>query len=448
MIYNRFGINTTIRVCLITLSSLLLLWTFKQEHLYVARFTILLFILAQNFALIHYVNKSNRQLSNFLSRLKHSDTISSIKKENTAFGNLETIYHDVSKLISSAKIEKESEHHFLLKTIEHVDIGLLAYNHEGKFIFANNKAKFYLQKDNLCNLHQIKNTNSDLYQLLLKSDTDTSQLFQYLIDGRLIKLTIKRSEIKIREEKISIVSLHDIRSELESGELDAWQKLIRVLTHEIMNSISPIKTLTNTLIKYFEKEGKQVDSKTIDNETITDILLGLHAIDKRNKGLLNFVQLYKNLTRIPKPVLEKVRVKELFTSIDTLMKNTFRNRNINFIIDMDTLQNPEIIADEKLISQVIINLISNSINALESIHNGIIELKHNTHNRRNRIQLIDNGTGIPDDVIDKIFIPFYTTNINGSGIGLSLSRQIMKLHNGSLFVDSIPNEKTVFTLEF
>jgi len=403
----------------------------------------------QTIALIKYVNKSNQQVSNFLTQLKYSDSLSPIsKKQNTAFGNLEAIHKEISNLISKAKIEKESEHHFLLKTIEHVDIGLLAHNQDGKIIFINHKAQYYLQNPRLSNLHQINHSNSQLYQVIQKIDINSFQLFQFLIDGRLIKLSIKRSAIKIREEEISILSLQDIRSELESGELDAWQKLIRVLTHEIMNSISPIKTLTNTLIKYFEKDGKHIAPQAIDEECISDTLMGLHAIDKRNKGLLNFVQLYKNLTRIPEPILARLSIKDLFTNINSLMSATLTNKHIRFISNTSHLKEESIIADEKLISQVIINLINNSINALSQTKEATIELQFETHINRSRILISDNGCGINEDIIDKIFIPFYTTNSNGSGIGLSLSRQIMKLHNGSLSVESIPNKNTVFMLEF
>ncbi|MCK4746220.1 MAG: sensor histidine kinase, partial [Bacteroidales bacterium] len=226
-------------------------------------------------------------------------------------------------------------------------------------------------------------------------------------------------------------------------------KLIRVLTHEIMNSITPIASLSSTLEIMLKgiTDGGNV-KEDLDLDTILEILKALQTINKRSTGLLHFVNTYRNLTRIPKPNFKIFPVKDLFKNIYLLMKDEISSHKIKFVNQIEP-EDIEVSADEQLIEQVIINLIRNSIHALENHKNPVIELKA-FFNKRGRVtmQVADNGTGILPGVLDKIFIPFFTTKQSGSGIGLSLSRQILRLHNGTITANSRPEEETVFTLTF
>jgi two-component system, NtrC family, nitrogen regulation sensor histidine kinase NtrY len=230
--------------------------------------------------------------------------------------------------------------------------------------------------------------------------------------------------------------------------LDSWQKLIRVMTHEIMNSIAPITSLSNTLTKIFVKEGNPLPVSQITEKHIENIVQGLDVIEQTGKGLIHFVEDYRKLTKIPKPVFKPINITNWLSAIEVLMKNRFEEEQIKFrIITKESIC--ELIGDEKLLSQVLINLLNNAVEALKTVQTKKITVTVTEGvQERLKISITDNGIGIDPNELEKVFIPFYTTRENGSGIGLSLSRQIMRLHRGSISAFSIPGEKTTFVLSF
>ncbi len=256
------------------------------------------------------------------------------------------------------------------------------------------------------------------------------------------KLSVKCAIFKLREKSIRLISFHDIRNELANEELEAWQKMIKVLRHEIMNSVTPIKSLTSTLIRKISTSGRTKSKSELSDEAIQNIHTGLLAIEKRNQGMLNFVESYQNLTKIKTPVFVQVNVSDLFGNITTLLVGEVKKQHIQLVTKvrpMDIL----IKADERLITQTLMNLIKNSIEALTDSTDGTIYLDALQENDDPVIiKITDNGPGIPLDIIDQIFIPFFTTKENGSGIGLSLSRQIMWLHHGHISANSPEGERS------
>jgi len=272
------------------------------------------------------------------------------------------------------------------------------------------------------------------------------KMIKAVSDNEILKLSVRKTVFKIQDNTVNLVSAQNIRTELEEEEIEVWKKLISVLTHEIMNSVTPIKSLTGTVIKMYEKSSvSEVNNKS---ENTDDILLALNTIQKRSNGLLSFVETYRNLTKIPKPVFCEIELKSFLHEITILMDSELQSSNIVISTEVNP-ENLKLIADEKLLTQVIINLIKNSIEAINNTANGKIQIKAFLSLPSDIIiQVIDNGTGISADRIDKVFIPFFTTKEKGSGIGLSLSRQIMKLHGGIISVHSRSGEETVFSLRF
>jgi len=241
--------------------------------------------------------------------------------------------------------------------------------------------------------------------------------------------------------------MQNIQSELEEKEMISWQNLIRVLTHEIMNSITPIASLASTATGLLgdDKECKVPQDM---NEAIVDVRHAVKTIEKRSKGLITFIDNYRKLTRIPKPDFKIVQVQGLFERVESLMKEQFEHHSIKFNSEVDP-ESLTITADPALIEQVLINLCKNSVEAVSGISRPKIKLKAGTDGLGNPVvKVIDNGKGIAEDVAERIFIPFFTTKPEGSGIGLSLSRQIIRLHKGTIGVASTPNERTIFKLRF
>ncbi|MBN1111797.1 MAG: GHKL domain-containing protein, partial [Bacteroidales bacterium] len=265
----------------------------------------------------------------------------------------------------------------------------------------------------------------------------------------LLQLVISGTEFKINDRVIILATIKNIQNELEEQEAESWQKIISVLTHEIMNSITPITSLSSTvsgMLKLTTSNGD--DSPVFDQETSEEIYMAVKTIHKRSSGLLDFVNTYRNLTRIPKPNFKIVRVGEVLSDLMPLFEHESKNSNIkiNYSIEPDDLK---FSIDTNQIEQVLINLINNAVNALSDNDNGVIQI-NSFLNKRGRVtvQVSDNGKGILPDVLDKIFIPFFTTKKQGSGIGLSLSRQIMRMHGGAINVHSELNVGTTFTLTF
>jgi signal transduction histidine kinase len=268
------------------------------------------------------------------------------------------------------------------------------------------------------------------------------------IDNLLQSILVKATELKFESNVIKLVSFQDITNELDKKELDSWQKLIRVLTHEIMNSISPITSLTGVISGYFKKKDNEntIPLELIDHQIVSKTLSGLNTIEETGKGLLDFVDKYRSLTSLPKPDLRKFTIDSLFRKCKLLMES-----NISDYIKITASVFPEdiaITADYAQIEQILINLIKNAAEALSGVGDGTIHLKAFFVDDAVLIQVKDNGIGISGDIIEDIFVPFYTTKENGSGIGLSLSKQIMQNHDGTISVNSAPDKGSEFTLKF
>jgi signal transduction histidine kinase len=243
-----------------------------------------------------------------------------------------------------------------------------------------------------------------------------------------------------------VISIHDIRHELDAKELESWQKLIRVLTHEIMNSITPITSLSETLLKYYIPGGYTAGG-TVDEKTIANTVKGLKVINERGVGLIRFVESYRKLTRLSKPVLKPVALKGLIEHLLVLLENEPDFHRIHFLVEIDPVD-ASIDVDEAQMSQVFINLIKNAMQAVEGVDSPKIVISANyTESGLFEVNIVDNGPGISPEVMEQIFVPFFTTKESGSGIGLSLSRQIMKNHGGSIEATSSPGH-TRFVLKF
>ncbi|MBT3934511.1 MAG: ATP-binding protein, partial [Bacteroidetes bacterium] len=341
-----------------------------------------------------------------------------------------------------------SQHNFLKTLVEHLGVGLISFDEKGEVDIFNKAAQNILNMPYLPNISLLDRIDSSLSGIVRNIQNSETRLVKIQQQNELKQLSIRATEMKMENNLVKLVSIQDIKSELDAQELGAWQKLIRVLTHEIMNSISPITSLSSTISQMLETEKQQTKNKVINPEVVDDVLTGLKTISKRSKGLISFVDTYRNLTRIPTPVIEVLPVNQLLDNVHRLMKKELAEQKIKCMCTV----NPESLqlkADEKLLEQVIINLVKNSIQALDSIADGVVDIRAFMHKSgQTLIQVRDNGIGMNADIIDEIYTPFFTTREKGSGIGLSISRQIMQLHGGSISVISAPGEGTVFTLSF
>ncbi len=309
-------------------------------------------------------------------------------------------------------------------------------------ILYNKAAQDILQIPYMQNINELGKKHLELYDMIHDIKPGEKKLAELDRGFQQLQLTVSKVYFKIKGAGITLVSLQNIGSELSEKEADAWQKLIKVLTHEIMNSITPIVSISSSSIDLLENH------KNINQEVLKDVKTGLKTIENRSNGLLSFVDVYRSLSRVPQPKIQAITAKQLLENIENLMRKTFSESRINFEI---LIKEPglSLKIDPELIEQVLINLVLNAIDAVKDKEDADIRLIADVNEQDQPIILVsDNGTGLDPEIADKIFVPFFTTKKNGTGIGLSLSQQIMKLHSGSISVKTKPGQGTVFILTF
>ena len=439
--YRRITLTTLINILIIVLSAGSA--GFLSAYYGDARF--LLFLLpvpAAAISIIHNFNQSNRQIAFFFEAIRNEDSSlkfpTSIKQKS-----LRHLYQSLNSLnesINEIKLHNEYLEKYYQTFIQHAATGLMAVNQANEVEIMNDKAFEYAGIPSFTPLHLIPMRNPELFNVLASIEPGETLTFKRFTSDAQINLLIRSKEIRYGGKASKLISLQDIRNELDEKELDSWQKLIRVLTHEIMNSIAPIVSLTGTLRKFFVEDGSPVDPAKVDEETIENVIQGLDTIEERGNGLVNFVNSYRKLTRIPKPEFVPFNMQEWLYHIKLLLQEQLQQRGINLELKIEP-KVKELTGDKRLLTQVMINILNNAMDALEEIpENRKIRISVDS-SRQNRllIRVANNGPVIPAETVEKIFIPFFTTKEQGSGIGLSLSRQILRLHRGFIHAES--NEK-------
>ncbi len=449
MVYNQFRIGVLIRVILLGATVTFLMYLLEGQTKIISAIIVGIVNVAILFELFRYVERTNRKLTRFLESIRYSDFISGFTVDNKlgkSFQELNDAFNQVIEAFRQTRSEKEEHWQYLNTVVQHVGTGLLSFDQEGNIELINNKAKQFLNSPQIRNIHELENTMPDLVNLLQRLKPGGNQLYR---PNAHIHLVIQATELKLRGEIYKLVSLQNIQSELQQKEIEAWQNLTKVLRHEIMNSITPIASLSSTLNDILiEDLIHKNDRIEINEDTIDDLEEGLNTIRNRTTGLIRFVDAYRDYTNIPEPKLENIQLKELLDHVAQLEKIEIRKAKVEFITTTDP-EDLGILADEELIQMVLINLVKNAIEAVKGKPSPKVELIGKIINENQPvIEVIDNGEGIVPEAIERIFMPFYTTKTSGSGIGLALSRQIMQLHNGALTVESEQDVNTVFTLRF
>ncbi len=451
MVFKRFYLVIIARILLIAASIFLFVYLVTIARHEVSSIILGLLIIFQVYMLIHYVNRTNYKLSQFFDSIRYADfsTTFSDKNMGKSFEKMSKSFNEVMDEFKKNRAEKEEHYNYLQTVVQHINIGIICFDSEGRIDMYNNAAKRLLRKNIIRNINDLENVKEDLPETMMKLKAGDKILVKIFTEDEIKQLSMYATEFRMRGEEFVLVAFHDIHAELEEKEIESWQKLIRVLTHEIMNSITPISSLASTIRDILIDESEdQHKVRVLDEEEIENIENALMTIKRRSEGLLNFVDIYRNLTRIPQPNFRYFPVREAFERAEQLLKPKIDK----FSINCNCKVYPEelmLTADPDLLDQVLINLVLNAIDAVSKVDRPEISLiAYNNQNNRTLIEVADNGTGIKPDIVDKIFMPFFTSKKEGSGIGLSLSRQIMSLHKGSISVKSKPEEGTVFTLTF
>ena len=450
MISRNLYFQILIRVLLIVFPALAAGWMMASGQPVVFVFLCIFIIIIVVVNLVNYLNSTNRKISYFLDSVQNEDSTLSFPV-NITDKPIREIYlglNKVNKQIQQLKIESRQQEQYFQTLLEHVGTGIVTFNTKGLVLHANSAAKKMLGVNNLTHLNQLEKVNLNLFQAIRNIQPFDQKLVSVLSESGSIQLSIKATPFKTKDDELILLAVQDIRNELDEKELDSWMKLIRVLMHEIMNSIAPITSLSESLVQFFMIDGRPALPEEVTETTIQTTLRGLSVIKEQGNGLMLFVESYRKLTRLPKPDKKIFRVEELISRIKVLYTSLENSEIIKLTVTVNPKE-MELFADENLISQVLINLTKNALQANEKNPEGKIQVIAGINSEHHpEIRVVDNGPGIPDEILEQIFVPFFTTRENGSGIGLSLSRQIMRLHGGRLQVRSVLGKETVFSLIF
>ncbi len=450
MISRNLYINIIIRVLLIVFLAVTLGYFISAGQSLRLSLICFLTIVILTISLISYLNTTNKKIRFFFDSVRNDDSSLSfpVNSKNKSFRELYQSMNKVNQQIQQLKIENSHQEQYFQILLEHLATGIITYNNKGFVLHANTSAKKLLSMNVLTHLHQIERIDKELYHTIQNIKPFERRLISIYTEKGEIQLSLKATSFKTNDNELVILSIQDIKNELDEKELESWMKLIRVLMHEIMNSITPITSLSERLSKIYSIDGNPVLPEEVTEKTIATTLQGLNVIKEQGKGLMSFVESYRKLTRVPEPEKKLFRVADLMSRVQILFNSLEKNNKIELNVSMN---NPdlEIFADQNLISQVLINLVKNAVEANENNPAGKIMIVSGLdENHHPEICVIDNGPGISEENRKEIFVPFFTTRPNGSGIGLSISKQIMRIHGGNLKVRSVPDKETVFCLSF
>lgn len=420
----------------------------NQNWLYASLLCLGVIIVGGN--LVYYVNGVNRKIAFFFDAIRNEDSSLHFPEnlKNDSLNRLHASLNRINQIIGDIRIKEAYNEKFFLEFMKRSATGLMAVDQHDYVEIINDAALRLVGLGYLTHLKRLQQHNPELYEAITRLHPGRSKTVKIIEQGELRQIFIKVAQFTFSGKRYRIFSLSDIKAEMEENELETWQKLIRIMTHEIMNSIAPITSISKTLSGFYVKDEGPATVEYLTQKEIDNTIQGLSVIEERAQGLLHFVDNYRKLTRIPKPVFKPIPLREWLDSILLLFQNRLAGENIKVEATIK-YRKKEFPGDEKALTQVVLNLLNNAADALDSAENkkiNIIASENSTGGLK--LEIIDNGKGFASEELDKIFIPFYTTKENGSGIGLSLSRQIMRLHKGTISATSVPGKRTAFELNF
>jgi nitrogen fixation/metabolism regulation signal transduction histidine kinase len=439
---NKFSVNILLRIVLLTLSTITGVWVWQALGM-VPAIAIGILICMQIYGMYYYINRVNRKLTLFLESIRYEDfsiRFSADNKLGKSFQALNHQFNEVLEAFRQTRAEKEANLKYIDTIVQHINIGVLSFDTEGRIELINPAAFRLLGIYRLRNISELKNMHPDLPDQLLQIRSGNKILYHTRQEQQ---LSIHAASVRLQGRLVKLISIQNIHAELQQKELEAWQNLTKILRHEIMNSVTPIVSLIGTMQDIVEQD---ISPETRQKEAIDDLQEALETIKSRSKGIMNFVNAYRDYTTLPKPQFTNVNVKDLLTSVSNLLQPELKQAGIRYHYEVESAST-EIHADVAQLQMVLINLIKNAMDALEQTQAPLISVKATMNNPNQlHITITDNGPGIDADAMNKIFIPFYTTKKKGSGIGLSLSQQIIQLHGGQLRINNTNNNGTTFSV--
>ena len=442
----NFRVNLVARVLVLTATIAVLIFLYAEGTQFFLVLALILLAGYQIFSMIKYVEWTNRELQRFLEAIRYSDFSHQFHSETMgdSFRDLSGELASVHEKLKELRNEREESLQYLETVVQHIGVGVIVFDAAGNVELINRSAKRLLSLQSIRNISTLDSLSPNFGNYLLQLPENKKRVYRLSVNNETIQVLLYATAFGMRKQVFKLVAIQNILPELEEKEIEAYQKLIQVLTHEIMNSVTPISSLASTAGTILSSVRK--GDKENHDEALEDISSAISTIQKRSEGLIYFVDKYRSLTKIPKPTVQIVKVSDIFQRIHTLMDAAIKGTEISFSSDIEP-KDLELASDPDLLEQVLINILNNAIYSLVGSRDGRVSMRaHIDALGRACIRISDNGPGIPEELQEKIFVPFFTTKKDGSGIGLSISQQVIRALGGTISVSSQPNLETAFTI--
>ena len=448
--FNRFSVLLALRLLLIMTSLVALAYLVFTPGYHAATLLTLGVVVALSVDVFRFVSRTNQEITRFLDAARYADFGQrfSLGQMGAGFGELGDTFSDILERFRENRSEQEAELRYLKALVEHVPVPLISVHADGKLTQWNNAARRLFGSAGVRHLRELQDFGEEFAHHVGTLPTGQRQLVNFKVDGMERRLTIASSEITIAGRKERLISLQDIQSELDGSQVEAWQDLVRVLTHEIMNSITPVASLAKTSVDLLEDAAAKVAEHPQVLADLADAKDAVNTVARRSDGLMNFVSSYRRLTRLPPPDKTQFQLHGLFTEIAKLATLDWPRKNLvlNTSVEPSEL---DLCADRDMIEQVLINMLQNAEQALANTEQPRVSVSARLNRRGHvTIEVSDNGPGIDDELSRRVFVPFFTTKRDGSGVGLALTRQVMIAHGGTVTVNRNELGGACFSLIF
>lgn len=444
----RFALQIALRIGALFASLLLLAWLIAETDLVAVNVLLGVACAVQAWRVVHYVQRTNRELGRLLDAIRYDDYQQSfsIGQLGPSFADLKHSFDDVMARFRAARLDREAQRRYLEALVEHVPVAILAVHDDGKVELLNNAARRLLDSTTPTTVDALLTHGGAEFQRdIVQSKGGDRSLTRMTADGVQRHLVLSTTQLTVTGVAVRLVTLQDIQRELDWNELSAWQDMARVLSHEILNSLTPISSLARTADDMVDELAQRTPGR---DELVADIHDAIQTLARRSDGLMRFVRSYRQFTQMPPPQLRPLALGEYLLRHEKLFQTEWAGRGIELHLDAPAA-GLTVLADDTLLDQAVINLLRNAADAASTAKQPQVWLEARISDRgRPVIEIADNGPGVDASLGDKIFLPFFTTKPDGSGIGLALARQVMLVHKGAITALERPGGGALFRLTF